>query len=280
MTLKTGVIGHPINHSLSPQIHQFWLKKHAIAGEYEAWDVSPETLSEFIRALPKNKIMGCNVTIPHKENVFKLVSVQDEAAKIIGAVNTVYVSKETGEICGINTDYKGFMAHFRQTFPDVILQEANILILGAGGAATAIIYALLQEGVANIMISNRTPGRAEAIRDRLPEKYRNKLRLTEWAERNKALPIMDMVVNTTSLGMEGQLPLEMNLSLLKEETIVADIVYTPLETELLYNARARGNPTLDGLGMLLHQAAPAFEKWYGVMPDVTSELRKHVESFL
>lgn len=279
MTINAGVIGHPISHSLSPKIHGYWLKEHGIDGLYAAWDVPPADLDTFMANMSENNIVGMNVTLPHKEKMFEMVPTQDKHAQTIGAINTVFTN-ENGKLEGMNTDHLGFMQHLKNSYPDFECKDANVLVLGAGGAAMAIIYAMLREGAANVMISNRTPGRAEAIRDRLPEAYGNKLRLTKWEERARALSIIDVVIHTTSLGMDGQLPLDMDLSLLKPDAIVADIVYTPLETELLRNAHARGNRTMDGLGMLLHQAVPGFEKWYGVKPSVTPELRRYIESYL
>ena len=276
--IKAGVIGHPISHSLSPVIHGYWLKKYNIDGQYAAHDVAPEDLENFIKNVGEldgnfEKFSGINVTLPHKEKVMEFLDEITQEAKIIGAVNTVTVrdDKKIGE----NTDSIGFIENIKAGAPDVV-NAKEVVVLGAGGAAKAIVRGLLTNiNISNLYLLNRTRERAEDLKGHSGE-FASKIRVTDWSEINNILEKADLLVNTTSLGMVGKEPLEINLEKLPASAIVTDIVYNPLETELLKQARKRGNKTVDGLGMLLHQAAPGFEAWFGVKPEVDEDLRNAV----
>lgn len=265
---KAGVIGWPVAHSLSPALHRYWLKRYRIAGEYEALPVAPEALKEFIKHMPQEGYRGANVTVPHKETVMPFLDEVDESARAIGAVNTIVMDR--GGLKGFNTDAYGFAENLRQYgFPAA---RNKAVVLGAGGAAKAVCHALAKERFAQIVIAARTAAKAKAIAKALPIKTS----VIGWENRSAALEGADLLVNATSLGLQGGESLEMDLSRLPETAIVSDVVYTPLDTPLLKAARARGNRTIDGLGMLLHQAAPAFEAWFGVRPEVDEETRKQV----
>lgn len=262
--IRAGVIGHPIAHSLSPKLHGYWLKKYGIDGEYKAHDVPPESLEDFIRTLPERGFAGCNVTIPYKEEVMEYLDEVDTLAQAVGAVNTIIV--RDGKLHGTNTDVVGFAENIRP----FITGKNKAVVLGAGGAARAVIVALKQLGFAHILITNRTKERAEELA------AQHSLQPVGWTEKEAALAQANLLVNTTSLGLAGNPPLELSLDALPKTALVTDIVYKPLETELLAAAKARGNPVVDGLGMLLHQAAPGFEAWFGVKPEVTNELRQFI----
>lgn len=262
---KACVIGWPISHSRSPLIHNHWLRAHGIAGLYERVPVEPERLRDFLAGL-KNDYAGCNVTLPHKEAAFALVDEKDEIARRIGVVNTIYV--RDGRLRGTSTDGEGFIANLASGSPALRLKDERAVLLGAGGAAMAIIGALLDQGVAEIAIANRTMERAQA----LAQKFGRAITPVAWDSRAAALADCALLVNTSSLGMSGQPALEIDLSRLPARATVTDIVYTPLETPLLQAARARGNPAVGGLGMLLHQAVRGFELWFGVRPQVSQAL--------
>ncbi|MFD0985796.1 shikimate dehydrogenase [Methyloligella solikamskensis] len=266
--IKACVIGWPIEHSRSPMIHGYWLRKHRINGSYEKVAVAPEDIESFLSSLGAQGFAGCNVTLPHKEAALRAADNVHAAARSIGAANTLWLS-EDGRLEADNTDAYGFMTHLKESAPSLRLQGATAMLLGAGGAARAILYGLQKAGVERIVIANRTEARAAA----LAEAFDHGLETIAWDKAEGALKDCDLLVNTTSLGMDGQPPLEMSLKTLPKESVVADIVYTPLETPLLAEARARGNACVDGLGMLLHQAVPGFERWFGVRPEVTKELR-------
>lgn len=261
---KACVIGWPIAHSRSPLIHNYWLKKYGIDALYEKKAVEPESVAQFIANLASSEFIGCNVTIPHKEAAFQVVAKADEIARRLGAVNTVYL--KDGAVCGTNTDGEGFIASLRHAHPVFDSKNKTAVIIGAGGAAKAIIGALLDEGVKKIGIINRT---RERILD-LQVQFGSGV--YEISETNDALKSCGLLVNTTSQGMEGQPSLELEIQGLNPNALVADIVYTPLETVFLAKARQQGNPVLGGLGMLLHQAVRGFELWFGVKPEVTAEL--------
>jgi shikimate dehydrogenase len=263
---KACVIGWPIAHSRSPLIHTYWLKKYGIDAVYEKKAVEPNDVAQFISNLAASEFSGCNVTIPHKETAFQAVAKADEIANRLGAVNTVY--HKDGVICGTNTDGEGFIASLRYAYPAFDLRNKTAVIIGAGGAAKAIIGALLDEGVEKIGIINRT---RERIHD-LQAQFGSGIYEISETISNDALKNCGLLVNTTSQGMEGQPPLELEIQSLNPNALVADIVYAPLETAFLANAKRRGNPVLGGLGMLLHQAVRGFELWFGVKPDVTAEL--------
>jgi len=271
---RACVIGWPVAHSRSPLIHGYWLKHYAIVGSYGREAVAPGDLAGFIGRLSSLGYVGCNVTLPHKETVYGLVEVQDQTTRRIEAVNTVHV--EGGRLIGFNSDAYGFVAHLRSVLPDWRGEGVNVLVLGAGGAARAVIAGLLGEGVSHIEIANRTEARGRS----LAEHFGEKVSALPWAAIPRHLPVCDLVVNTTLLGMAGQPPLEIDLDGLLPGAAVADIVYVPLETDLLRQARARGHPVIDGLGMLLHQAVPGFEVWFGVRPEVTPQLRAVIEADL
>ncbi len=261
------VIGWPIAHSRSPMIHGYWLKRYGIDGRYDRVPVRPEELDQFLERVREGEYAGCNVTIPHKEAVFGKVRIADPATRRIGAVNTVY--RKDGELVGRNTDGLGFILSVKSAIPGWSADGARVAILGAGGAARAIVAALIEEGARSVTLINRTLERAEA----LARHFGSPVSAAPWDNMQDRLSEADLLVNTTSLGMAHNPPLDISLSSISKRTIVADIVYSPLETPLLKAARARGNPAVDGLGMLLHQAAPGFELWFGVRPEVTPELR-------
>jgi shikimate dehydrogenase len=265
---KVCVIGWPIAHSRSPLIHNYWLKKYGIDAVYERKAVEPKSVTQFIANLASSEFTGCNVTIPHKEAAFQAVAKADEIANRLGAVNTVYL--KDGVVCGTNTDGEGFIASLHHAYPAFDLRNKTAVIIGAGGAAKAIIGALLDEGVKRIGIINRT---RERIHD-LQVQFGSGIYEISEANSNDALESCALLVNTTSQGMEGQPSLELEIQNLNPNTLVADIIYTPLETAFLEKARKQGNPVLGGLGMLLHQAVRGFELWFGVKPDVTAELYK------
>lgn len=258
------VIGHPIAHSRSPMIHGHWLAAHGLAGDYRAIDVAPADLSEFLQRVRRGEFAGGNVTIPHKETVFEAVSRRDAAAGAIGAVNTVWV--EEGELVGGNTDAYGFAASLDAGAPQW-RQAETALVLGAGGAARAVLHALREAGIGKVTVANRSAARAGELALAFPGVKPAGLDQTP-----ALLAKTDLLINTTSLGMKGQPPLDLDLGVLPDHAIVTDIVYAPLVTPLLERAGARGLTTVDGLGMLLHQAVPGFERWFGVRPAVTPDL--------
>ena len=263
---KACVIGWPIAHSRSPLIHTYWLKKYGIDAVYEKKAVEPKNVAQFIANLAASEFSGCNVTIPHKETAFQAVAKADEIASRLGAVNTVYL--KDGVICGTNTDGEGFIASLRHAYPEFDLRNKTAVIIGAGGAAKAIIGALLDEGVEKIGIINRT---RERIHDLQAQFGYGVYEMSDTIF-NDALESCGLLVNTTSQGMEGQPSLELEIQGLNPDALVVDIVYAPLETAFLEQVSLRGNPILGGLGMLLHQAVRGFELWFGVKPEVTVEL--------
>lgn len=265
-TKKAFVIGHPIAHSRSPLIHGHWLEQYGIAGSYERIDIPPGELETFIRNLPERGFVGGNVTIPHKEETCRLVDRLDEAARAIGAVNTLWL--EDGAICGGNTDAAGFAADL-DAHTSSWRSARSALVLGAGGASRAILHALTTAGIADIRLVNRTLSRAEE----LAERFGTGIRAHDWQDADRLAATSDFVVNTTSVGLNGQGEAPLDVARLPEHATVVDIVYTPLQTPLLAAAAKRGLKTVDGLGMLLHQAVPGFERWFGVRPQVTDRLR-------
>lgn len=269
MSIKAGVIGHPISHSKSPLIHGHWIKTHGLDGTYEAIDIDPADLEGGVRRLVDSGYAGFNVTVPHKEAMLKLCDDVDEHAAAIGAVNTVVI--EGGKLCGMNTDGFGFAHNIWEAQPGFSFQDKRAVVLGAGGAARAILHALLGENVREIILLNRTRTRAEEL-----AAHDKRITVLDWDARHEALEGADILVNTTMLGMSGQAPLDLNLEALPSAALVNDIVYAPLMTDLLRAADARGNEVVTGIGMLLHQARPAFKEWFGVMPDVDTSLRNLV----
>lgn len=268
-----GVIGHPIAHSRSPALHGNWLSRYGIAGHYVPLNVAPADLPETLRILPKAGFVGCNITIPHKESVLDLAQNVSDRAALIGAANTL-TFREDGSIYADNTDGYGFMANLRQSAPDWDPRQAPSAVLGAGGAARAVVAALLDAGAPEIRIANRTRGRAERLR----ADFGGRLTVVDWAQAGTMLAGAGMAVNTTALGMTGKTGLYLPMDELSPETLVTDLVYTPLRTGFLEQAAARGCTTVDGLGMLLHQAAPGFERWFGAAPEVDDALRQAVLS--
>ena len=268
-----GVLGWPVSHSRSPRLHGFWLENLGIDGAYLPLAVAPEHLDCVIRALPRMGFRGANVTVPHKEAVMRLVDHLDPLAGRIGAVNTLVV-RDDGSLEGRNTDAYGFLENLRQGCPEWMPRSGPAAVIGAGGAARAVVAALADAGVPEIRLTNRGRERAEVLAADLG----GPISVVEWTERADMLEGCALLVNTTTLGMTGQSNLELDLSALPKAALVNDIVYVPLETDLLARARARGNKVVDGLGMLLHQAVPGFEAWFGQRPAVTGELRSFVLS--
>lgn len=274
-----GVIGHPVTHSRSPRLHGFWLARHRIDGAYLPLAIRPEDLAQVLPALPRMGFRGVNLTLPHKELVLPLCDEVEPVARAIGAVNTL-IFGEDHRITGTNTDAWGFGAALAAGAP-ARDAAAPALVLGAGGAARAVVYALAKAGAARILIANRTAERAAAlIRDLAPHCPATVLEAVDWAARSDLLAGCGTLVNTTSLGLHGQPPLDIDLGLADDRLVVSDIVYDPLETPILKAARARGLVAVDGLGMLLHQAVPGFERWFGVRPVVDAALRRHVAADL
>lgn len=274
-----GVFGYPVDHSRSPRLHGFWLAQHGIDGAYVPFSTHPRDLPRAVRALPSLGFRGGNVTLPHKEPALGLVDEVTRAAERIGAVNTLVV-REDGSILGDNTDGFGFLAHLQASQPGWRPEAGPAVLLGAGGAARAIAVALLDCGVPEILLANRTQRRAEELAEALGAvlggELAQRLKVVAWHHREAALEGAGLLVNSTQLGQAGQPPLDMNLAALPPTAVVYDIVYVPLETPLLAAAKARGNATVDGLGMLLHQARPGFAAWFGVEPQVTPALRDFV----
>jgi shikimate dehydrogenase len=275
--ISAYVIGWPIRHSRSPIIHGYWLKQHNISGSYEKMEVAPENLAAFISGLGRD-FAGCNVTVPHKEKVLALVDDIAETARAVGAVNTIWF--EDGKRRGMNTDVAGFLDNLDQETPGWDRAPLNAVVLGAGGAARAVVYGLLQRGASGITIVNRSPDRAEELARDLAPDLGVVPKAAGFGDLPTLLPTATLLVNATSLGMDGKPGLDISIQGLNPEAVVTDLVYVPLRTKLLEDAAASGNRTADGLGMLLHQAVPGFEKWFGVRPKVTPELRRLVEADL
>lgn len=266
-----GVMGWPVGHSLSPRLNGFWLQRYDIDGAYIPLSVPPERFTEALRALPALGFAGANVTVPHKELALAAVDDATVDARAIGAVNTIVVQKD-GRLLGSNTDGFGFLANLKDFLPAWSPRAKVAAILGAGGAARSIAWTLLAHGTSRVFIVNRTLERAQELCGALGARATP----MAWDAATPALEQCDLLVNSTTLGMRGQPPLEIDLGPLSGEAVVADIVYAPLETDLLVRARARGNPAVDGIGMLLHQARPGFAAWFGREPDVTAEVRAFV----
>ena len=265
-----GVMGWPVGHSRSPLLHGHWLDRYGIDGAYVPMAVAPDALERAIRALPALGFRGCNLTVPHKEAALAFVDAVEPRARRIGAINTLVVHGERIE--GRNTDGIGFVENLRAGHAGWRADAGPVLVLGAGGASRAVIVALAEAGAPEIRLANRSPERAEA----LAAEFGAPVAAVAWEKRADALEGAALVVNTTTLGMAGQPPLDLDLGGLGRDALVTDIVYTPLETDLLARARARGNPVVDGLGMLLHQARPGFAAWFGTEPAVDEDLRRAV----
>ena len=268
MTKLTGLIGYPVSHSLSPLIHNYWMEEHGIDATYKLFTTAPNRLRQTMLHMRRKNACGLNITVPHKQAVLDYVDGLHVSARRMGAVNTI-VNRD-GHFEGHNTDAYGFITNLCEGSKKLPSMLQNVVLFGAGGATRAAIVALADAGAKNITITNRTYDKARVLADTF------EVEIAPWEDREALLKTATLLVNTTSLGMTGQPPLEIDLSDLPTDTMVHDIVYAPLETELLKNARLRGNPTIDGLGMLLYQAQAAFELWHGIRPTVTPELRAHV----
>ena len=268
-----GVMGYPVAQSRSPMLHNHWMAQYGLTGAYVPLAVQPEGLIEALRALPSLGFAGCNITMPHKQDAIDVMDRVDPLVRRVGAMNCVVVGKD-GSLTGLNNDGFGYIASIREKFADWRADAGPIVVLGAGGGARAIVAALADEGAREIRLINRTKSRA----DRMAADYGAPVRTYDWADRSDALDGAQMVVNTTSQGMAGQPPLEIDLYALPKTAICSDIIYAPRETPFLAAGRARGNPTVNGLGMLLNQARPAFKAWFGIMPEITPELRAKIEA--
>ncbi len=273
--LLAGVMGWPIMHSRSPRLHNYWLSHYGLTGAYLPLAIQAQGLEAALRALPALGFSGCNLTIPHKEAALRIVDEASPLARRIGAVNCVVVRPD-GSLEGRNYDAFGFTASLRERAPELRFDAGPAVVMGAGGASRAILAGLMDEGAPEILLINRSRGRAEA----LAAEFGGPIRTVPWEARAQALEGAAILVNTTSQGMVGEAPLDLPLDALPVRALVMDIVYAPLETPLLAGARARGNRAVDGLGMLLHQARPAFEAWFGIDPVVTPELRALIEATL
>ena len=263
-----GVMGWPVAHSRSPVIHNHWIAKHGLKGSYVQLPVQPENLEDAIRGLKALGFAGCNVTVPHKVRAMELMDELHPVARRMQAINTIVV-REDGSLYGMNNDGAGYVQSLRDADPAWRGDAGPVLLLGAGGAARAIVVALLDEGAPEIRICNRTRDKAQVLAD----EFGPLVKVVDWAEREDAQAGVSLLVNSTTLGMHGQSPLELRLDALPAQALVSDAIYIPLETPLLAAARARGHRTVNGLGMLLNQARPAFKAWFGVMPEITPELR-------
>jgi shikimate dehydrogenase len=269
---RAGVCGWPVAHSRSPMIHEYWLRTYGIEGAYERFAVPPGAFPAFAATIGRDGLVGANVTVPHKEAAFAACDRLAGDAHGSGAVNTLW--REDGALCGDNTDVLGFLANLDAGAPDWRREAETAVVVGAGGAARAIVHALLSHGVERVAIVNRTAGRAEALAAR----FGRRTTAASWPELPKWLKRADLLVNATTLGMVGQGALEIDLAPMKKAAVVTDIVYIPLATPLIEAAHRHGLRTVGGLGMLLHQAAPGFERWFGVCPTVTPQLRALVEA--
>jgi len=266
-----GLVGSPVGHSKSPQLHRHWLKTYGLSGFYIPMDVSSDNLHDVIKTLPKMGFVGLNVTIPHKEKILEIADHITDRATLMGAANTL-IFRRDGMIHADNTDGYGFIQNIKQTIPDWDPTKGPAAVLGAGGAARAIVASLLDANVPEILISNRTRVRAEALQT----EFGKRVKVIDWVQAGNMLEDAAMVANTTSLGMTGNAEMRVPLDGLRSDAIVTDIVYAPLKTTLLKTAEEMGCQTVDGLGMLLHQAVPGFERWFGKRPEVDAAARAAV----
>ena len=273
MSLSTipvaAVLGHPIDHSKSPKLHNYWLSLFNIGGYYIPLDIDPRNFENSIRALIDLGFVGANVTIPYKEKVLKIADKISDRAAIIGAANTLTFLQD-GRIYADNTDGYGFLQNIKCKYNDWSAGEGTSVVFGAGGASRAILGALIEDGANEVILANRTRSRADQLRS----DFGAKIKVVDWTKVQNYLSDASTVINETSLGMDGKEELPISLQGLRKNTLVTDIVYTPLNTPLLENAAKRGCRTVDGLGMLIHQAIPGFERWFGVKPDVSENLRE------
>lgn len=266
-----GVIGSPIAQSRSPRLHGYWLKRYGLPGNYVPLEVQTQDFRDVVRSLPKMGFIGANVTAPHKEYALRIADIVTDRASLIGAANTL-TFRQDGSVHADNTDGYGFIENLKEGAPDWRAPIGPALVLGAGGAARAVLSALLDAGVPEVLIANRTRVRAEKLQD----DFGNRVRVIEWVKAGSVIEEVALLVNTTSLGMVGKPPLRLPLDGLRRDTVVTDLVYAPLETDLLAAARAKGCVAVDGLGMLLHQGVPGFERWFGRRPEVDADLREAV----
>lgn len=267
-----GVMGWPVMHSRSPMMHNYWMEQQGLAGTYVPLAIEPGKIGPALRAMHPLGFAGCNLTIPHKQDALEIVDEVDEVAKKIGAISCVVV-RDDGSLFGTNNDWLGFLGNLKEFRPDWRADAGPVTVIGAGGGSRAVCYALLDQGVTEIRLVNRTRERAE----KLAEEFGGPIEVHSWEERHDALDGVAMAVNVTSQGMQGETALDIQLDALPVDAIAADIIYIPLETPFLAAARARGNPTLNGVGMLLHQGPPAWKRWFGVEPQVTPDLRAEME---
>ena len=270
-----GVMGWPVAHSRSPRIHNYWIDKHGLNGAYVLLPVAPGTLEIAVPGLAALGFRGCNITLPHKVDAMALMHEVDPMARRMGAMNTIVVQKD-GSLKGFNNDGFGYIQSLLDAKPDWRADAGPVTVLGAGGAARAVVLSLADRGAKEIRLINRTFEKAEA----LAKEFGGPIKAYHWEDRHTALADVALLVNTTSQGMHGQEALDLSLNALPTHALVSDVIYVPLETPLLAAARHRGNATVNGLGMLLNQARPAFHAWFGVMPEVTPELRRMVEATL
>jgi shikimate dehydrogenase len=268
-------MGWPVDHSRSPTIHNHWIAQHGLRGAYVLLPVHPTKLEQALRALPALGFSGCNLTIPHKVMAMSMVDQIDPLARKIGAVNTVVVEAD-GSLSGRNTDGFGYIQSLLDVQPQWRADAGPITVVGAGGAARAIIVSLMERGATDIRLTNRSGSKAHDM----AQEFGAPVRAIAWEDRHDALAGAALLVNTTNQGMHGQPALDLNLERLPVQALVSDVIYVPLQTPLLAAASARGNATVNGLGMLLHQARPAFESWFGILPDVTPELLTAVSATL
>ncbi len=273
--LLAGVMGWPVMHSRSPKLHNFWLHKHGLVGTYLPLAIKADGLKAALRALPALGFSGCNLTIPHKVEAMAIVDRVDPVARRIGAMNCVVVAPD-GSLSGFNNDGWGYIESLLEAQPDWRADAGPVVVVGAGGSTRAILVSLIDRGARQIRLVNRTQAHAEA----LAREFGGPIAVLPWADRNAALDGAATLINTTNQGMVGQPALDIALDRLPRSALVSDIIYIPRETPLLVAARERGNRTVNGLGMLLHQARPAFHAWFGVMPEVTKELRAMIEATL
>jgi shikimate dehydrogenase len=273
--LLAAVMGWPVMHSRSPLLHNHWLAEHGLSGAYVPLAIAPGALGPALRALHPLNFSGCNLTIPHKQEALAIVDEIDETARRIGAISCVTVRAD-GSLHGANNDCYGFIENIAEAEPGFSFDSSPVVVMGAGGGARAVVWALAQRGAKEIRLVNRTFSRAQKLAD----DFGAPVRAIDWAQRHEALEGARLLVNTTSQGMVGMEPLDLALETLPSAALVVDIIYTPLETPLLAAARLRGNRTLNGLGMLLHQGRPAWQSWFGIEPKVTQRLRALIEASL
>ena len=264
-----AVIGHPVNHSRSPRMHNFWLAHFGLEGYYIPLDIDPKKFERSIRNLPELGLIGANITIPYKEKVLKIADKISDRAALVGAANTL-TFLPNGGVYADNTDGYGFLQNIKSKYKDWSAREGISVVFGAGGASRAILAALIEDGASDIILANRTRSRADQLRS----DFGAKIKVVEWMKVQNYLSEASTIINTTSLGMVGKTDLPIPLNALKKNTLVTDIVYTPIETHLLATAAKMGCRTVDGLGMLIHQAIPGFERWFGIKPGDSQALRE------